>query len=160
MSPTSQAVGIQRALRGTDRTFAMSPPPSAIALGAAVNGINTDPCTYLLLQLASRYSESEDERSMILGTSLVDFRREGRHESIDSLLTRWDLARTDAATSEHHPAKSVMDCRTLLRQPLYQSTIPVLGKPLAGVPGFQLATAPVPWPTHPPPKPELRPAPP
>ena len=76
----------------------MSLPPAAIALGAAVNGINTDPCTYLVLQLASRYSESEDERSMILGTSLADFRREGRHESIDNLLTRWDLARSDAAS--------------------------------------------------------------
>ena len=38
------------------------------------------------------------ERSMILGSSLLDFRRESLHESIDNLLTRWDLARIDAAS--------------------------------------------------------------
>ena len=75
----------------------MATPPAAIAMGAAINGVNTDPVTYLLHQIANRYSELEDERTMTMGRAIIDFQRRP-NERIDDLLTRWDLARADAAS--------------------------------------------------------------
>ena len=87
LSPTAQAACIQRGLRGNARELAMATPPAAIALGAAINGVNTDPVTYLLHQLASRYSELEEERTMTMGRAVLDLRRRPQ-EHIDDLLAR------------------------------------------------------------------------
>ena len=54
MSPTAQAAAIQRGFRGNARALAMATPPAAIAMGAFVNGVNTDPVTFLLHQIANR----------------------------------------------------------------------------------------------------------
>ncbi len=94
---SAQATAIQRGLRGNARRLAMATPPAAIAMGAAINGVNTDPVTYLLHQIANRYSELEDERTMTMGRAIVDFRRRP-DERIDDLLARFDLARADAAS--------------------------------------------------------------
>ena len=75
MTATAQAAAIQRGLRGSARQFAMALPPSAIALGAAVNGTTTDPVTFLLIPLCGRYSETEDERTMTRGMAMLDFQR-------------------------------------------------------------------------------------
>ena len=40
----------------------------------------------------------EDKRTMTMGMSVLDFRRR-TGERIDDLLTRWDLARADAASA-------------------------------------------------------------
>ena len=97
LSPTAQAAAIQLGLRGTARTFAMAIPPEAITFGASINGVRTDPVTYLIYTLGNRYEALEDERTMLHGTSIIDFR--GRHgERIDSLLTRFDMARHEAAS--------------------------------------------------------------
>ncbi len=75
----------------------MATPPAAIAMGAAINGVNLDPVTYLLHQIANRYSELEDERTMTMGRAIIDFMRRP-NERIDDILTRWDLARANAAS--------------------------------------------------------------
>ena len=60
-----------------------------------IEGTHTDPVTYLLYSLANRFESLEDERSLLSGTQLLDFTsRPG--ERIDSLLTRFDLARHEA----------------------------------------------------------------
>ena len=70
LNPTAQAAALQLALRGTARTYAMSIPAVAITHGAAINGVATDPVTYLL----NRFEQLEDERTMVLGNQVLDFR--------------------------------------------------------------------------------------
>jgi hypothetical protein len=95
LNPTQQAAAIQLGIRGIARDFAMAIPAVAISHGAAINGVHTDPVTYLLHALGSRFESLEDERTMQHGTSIIDFRSR-RGERIDHLLTRWDMARSEA----------------------------------------------------------------
>ena len=73
----------------------MAIPPAAIQNGAVINGIVTDPVTYLLYVLASKFEVLEDERSLLSGTALLDFTSHPG-ERIDSVLTRFDMARFEA----------------------------------------------------------------
>ena len=60
-----------------------------------IEGVQTDPVTYLLYSLGNRFEALEDERALQSGTQLLDFsHRPG--ERIDALLTRFDLARHEA----------------------------------------------------------------
>ena len=91
-SPTQQAASIQQAMRGVARDLALAMPARIIAYGVELNGVRTDPVTYVMYALANRFEALEDERTMTSGTSVLDFRaRPG--ERIDSVLTRFDLAR-------------------------------------------------------------------
>ncbi len=97
LTPTAQAAALQLGLRGTARAFALTIPPAAITFGAAINGVPTDPVTYLLYVLGNRFEALEDERTMTSGNQVLDFRaRPG--ERIDALLTRFDMARHEAAS--------------------------------------------------------------
>ena len=64
LNPTAQAAALQRGLRGIARGFAMSIPPAAISFGANINGVMTDPVTYLLFTVGNRFEALEDERSL------------------------------------------------------------------------------------------------
>ena len=64
--------------------------------GAAINGVNTDPVTYLRYGLRNRFEATEDERAMVSGTQILDC-MPGPSERIDSLLTRFDMARHETA---------------------------------------------------------------
>ena len=97
MSPTAQAAAIQLGLQGKAHEVAMSIPPAAITYGAVINGVPTDPVTYLLYILANRFGALEDERIMQSGTSVLDFTRQP-NERVDTLLTRFDLARYETET--------------------------------------------------------------
>ena len=92
MSLTDHAAAIQLGLQGVAHEVAMSIPPAAITHGAVINGVPTDPVTYLLYILESRFEALEDERIMQSGTSVLDFTRQPS-ERVDTLLTRFDLAR-------------------------------------------------------------------
>ena len=95
MQPSQQAAAIQLGLRGVAREFALSIPPAAISFGAVIEGVATDPVTYLLYTLGDRFEALEDERTMTSGTLLLDFSsRPG--EGIDSVITRFDMARYEA----------------------------------------------------------------
>ena len=73
LNPSQQAAAIQLGLRGIAREFALSIPPAAINFGATINGIPSDPVTYLLHTLGARYEALEDERPTGAGTALLDF---------------------------------------------------------------------------------------
>ena len=73
LNATAQAAAIQLALRGQARVLAMSIPAAAITHGAAINGVPTDPVTYLLYVLGTRFEQLEDERTMTLGNLVLDF---------------------------------------------------------------------------------------
>ena len=95
MQPSQQVAALQLGLRGVAREFALTIPPAAINFGATIQGVPTDPVTYLLYTLGNRFEALEDERSLQSGTALLDFTsRPG--ERIDSLLTRFDMARHEA----------------------------------------------------------------
>ena len=96
MGPPSQAAAIQLSLRGVARELAMNIPPQYIQFGTQINGIPTDPVTYILYILGNRYENTEDERAATDSTMLIDFAmRPG--ERIDNVLARWDMARHRAA---------------------------------------------------------------
>ena len=92
VSSTAQAAAIQLGLQGVAHEVAMSIPPAVITHGAIINNVPTDPETYLLYILANRFEALEDERIMQSGTALLDFTRQP-NERVDTLLTRFDLAR-------------------------------------------------------------------
>ena len=48
LSPSQQAAALQLGLRGIARDFALTIPPAAINFGAVINGVQSDPVTYLL----------------------------------------------------------------------------------------------------------------
>ena len=84
LNPTAQAAAIQLGLRGLARLFALQLPPTAITFGAQISGVMADPVTYLLWTLGNRFEALEDERTMISGTQVLDFRgRPG--ERVDSM---------------------------------------------------------------------------
>lgn len=74
LTPTAQAAPIQIGVRGMARTYALSIPPQAITFGTVINGVNTDPVTYLLFCLVNRFEILEDERPMASGMQVLDFR--------------------------------------------------------------------------------------
>ena len=55
MGASQQAAAIQLGLRGVAREFALTIPPAAISFGAAIEGVATDPVTYLLYTLGNRF---------------------------------------------------------------------------------------------------------
>ena len=70
-------------------------PSAAYTFGGDINGVRTDPVTYLLYCLGNRFEALEDERALSSGTQVLDFRgRAG--ERIDILLARFDMARYEA----------------------------------------------------------------
>ena len=82
-------------LAGHRQTAGDGDPPAAIQNGAVINGIITDPVTHLLYVLANKFEALEDERSLLSGTALLDF-TSNPGERIDSVLTRFDMARFEA----------------------------------------------------------------
>ena len=95
MLPPQQAAAIQLSLRGVARELALTIPVAVILNGAVINGVVTAPVTYLLYVLANRFEILEDERSLTSGTHLLDFTSRP-NETIDSVLTRFDMARIEA----------------------------------------------------------------
>ena len=92
MGPAAQAAAMQMGLQGIARAFALQIPAASMTYGAQINGVPVDPVTYLLYLLSNRFEQLEDERTIELGNSVLDFRAVPR-EPIDHLLIRWDLAR-------------------------------------------------------------------
>ena len=97
LPPSAQAATLQLSMRGVARRFAMQLPTAAINYGAEINGVATDPVTYLLYQIGCRYANTEEEASLRAGLALIDFRSVAG-ERIDDLFTRFDMARQEAAS--------------------------------------------------------------
>eukprot|EP00973_Karenia_brevis_P013541 1839332-Karenia_brevis.AAC.1 len=74
MTTSAQAAAIQVGLGGLAREFAMSVPAPGITFGAQINGVHTDPVTYLAYSLASRFEVLEDERMLTSGNAILDVR--------------------------------------------------------------------------------------
>ena len=82
-------------LQGSAREFSRSLPPNAILTGGIVNGTPTDPLTFLMFQLSTRYARlGEGARLRAVG-DLLSFGRDA-NERIDTLLTRFENTRMRA----------------------------------------------------------------
>ncbi|MCP4469064.1 MAG: hypothetical protein GY813_20255, partial [Halieaceae bacterium] len=95
MTPQAQAAAIQRGLGGLARTLAMRVPPDIINYGADIDGVHTDPVTYIMFLLSMKFERLEDERQLTSGTQLIDF-HVPHGERIDVTVTRFEMARLEA----------------------------------------------------------------
>ena len=92
---SNQAAAIQRGVTGAAQTLLIRVPPQFIQNGAIINGMQTDPITFLLYLLGNRWENTEDERIITDGNALLDFVVHP-HEKFDAIITRWDIARKTA----------------------------------------------------------------
>ena len=96
-TPQQQAAALQRGLGGLARTLAMRVPSNIINFGVEIDGVRTDPVTYLMFYLSIKFEHLEDERQLAQGTELIDFRVPSG-ERIDATLARFEVARLEAAS--------------------------------------------------------------
>ena len=91
-----RAAAIVSQLRGTARTWSHTIPPNVLLNGGPINGVQTDPVTYLMHALAEQFAALGEESRVGTMADLLNFQRLG-NENIDELLSRFDLVRTRAA---------------------------------------------------------------
>ena len=93
LTPAQQAAAIQlRGLGGVAYEYIIDIPPQCIMFGVNLNGVPTDPVTYILHLLGERYEQNEQERALSDQMLILDFQVR-RSDTIDNTLTRWDQAR-------------------------------------------------------------------
>ena len=95
LQPHQQAAMIIAQLRGPAREMARAITPAELYNGGMHNGVQLDPVSYILQGLASRFAPLDDESRLRAAQELLSFTRRS-HESIDGLITRFDLVRTRA----------------------------------------------------------------
>eukprot|EP00959_Pyramimonas_sp_CCMP1952_P296008 6191968-Pyramimonas_sp.AAC.1 len=73
----------------------MRVPPDIINHGADIDGVHTDPVTYIMFLLRMKFERVEDERQLTSCTQLIDF-HVPHGERLDVTLTRFEMARLEA----------------------------------------------------------------
>ena len=91
-----KAASVISQLQGSAREFSRTLPPQTILTGGTVNGTQTDPLTFLMYQLSTRFARLGEEVRLGAVGDLLSFGRES-NERIDMLLTRFDTTRMRAA---------------------------------------------------------------
>ena len=71
-------------------------PPQVLVQGGVVNGVATDPLTYIMHLLAENYAQLGEEVRLSSLTELLNFYRHSG-EMTDELITRFDVARMRAS---------------------------------------------------------------
>ena len=82
-------------LRGPARELARSKTPQELYNGGVFNGIQLDPVSCLLQGLSHRFAPLDDESRLRAAQKLLIFSRRP-HETIDALITRFELVRNRA----------------------------------------------------------------
>ena len=95
LQPHQQAAMIIAQLRGPARELARSITPQELYNGGVFNGIQLDPVSYLLQGLSHRFAPLDDESRLRAAQELLSFSRHP-HETIDALITRFELVRSRA----------------------------------------------------------------
>ena len=95
IEPHRQAALLLTQLRGGARDLTRDLPINIIMNGAPLNGIQVDPVTYIMNVLAERYAQLGEELRLKAIKEFMDFDRKN-HESIDDLLTRFEIVRNRA----------------------------------------------------------------
>eukprot|EP00971_Amphidinium_carterae_P022422 442153-Amphidinium_carterae.1 len=90
-----QVAAVISQLGGTAREVARTLTPQELMHGGVISGHHLDPVSYLLHGLSTRFAPLEEENRLRVVSELLSFtRRPG--ESIDALLTRYELVRLRA----------------------------------------------------------------
>ena len=95
LQPHQQAAMVVAQLRGPAREMARSITPQELYHGGMYNGVHLDPVSYILQGLASRFAPLDDETRLRAAQELLSFHRRP-HESIDGLITRFEIVRSRA----------------------------------------------------------------
>jgi hypothetical protein len=97
LQPHQQCAAIITRLGGNAREVARMISPQEIMQGGVRNGIQLDPVSYLSAALQDRFAALGEETRLQSMTEMLEFaRRPG--ESINSLLSRYEIVRLRAAT--------------------------------------------------------------
>ena len=83
-------------LKGTAQEYVRTIPPMALINGGFVNGVQVDPLTFLLHSLSERFAALGEEVRLGAITELLCFARQGSSETVDELMTRFDILRQRA----------------------------------------------------------------
>ena len=95
LEPHRQAALVLQQLRGGARELTRDLPVNVIMNGALLNGIQVDAVTYIMNLLAERYGQLGEELRLKVIKEFMDFDWKS-HESIDELLTRFEIVRNRA----------------------------------------------------------------
>ena len=74
-TPRQQAAALQRGPQGLARIIAMRNPPHNINYGVQINGVTSDPVTYLTFSFSDKFDHFEDERELERGSSSLQHSR-------------------------------------------------------------------------------------
>lgn len=95
LEPHRQAALVLQQLKGGARELTRDLPMQVIMNGALLNGVQVDGVTYIMNILAERYGQLGEELRLKVIKEFMDFDRKP-HESIDDLLTRFEVVRNRA----------------------------------------------------------------
>ena len=95
MDASRKAASVVSVLQGSGRDFARNLPPMTLIQGGRINGVDTDPLTYLMYQLSARFARLGEEVRIGSIGELMTFARQP-HERIDLLLQRFESLRIRA----------------------------------------------------------------
>ena len=96
LPPARKAAWVTLHLGGQAQRLAMSIPPQAMVNGGIINGQQVDALTFLMHSLSERYAPLGEESRLKAMTEIFMFQRQNG-ETIDDLLTRFDITRQVAA---------------------------------------------------------------
>ena len=96
LHPHQQCAAIIMRLGGSAREMARMITPQEMMNGGMLNGAMVDPVTFLLGNLHAKFSALEEESRLTAMTEMLAFARRP-HESINSLLARYEIVRQRAA---------------------------------------------------------------
>lgn len=71
-----KAAAVLSVLQGSAREYGRSIPPDVLVRGGVINGVQTDPLTFLMYQLSTRFARLGEEISLGTIAELMSFKRE------------------------------------------------------------------------------------
>ena len=114
LRPSQQGAAIITRLGGTAREFARTITPYEMSQGGVINGVQLDPLTYIVERLRERFAPLDTETRMNAMTELIAFQRRP-NETIDSLITRFDLVRHRAVIDSNFVMPAEFNALQFLR---------------------------------------------
>ncbi len=93
--PSRKAASLAMRLTGPAQDYVRAMPPATLINGGMINGVQTDPLTYLIHSLCERFGQLGEEQQLSAMTELMTFTRH-QNERIDALLARFDQVRQRA----------------------------------------------------------------
>ena len=97
LDPGQQCASIINMLRGDAQVLGLQLSYADITQGAMVNGVQVDPVTSLLSQLAAAFAPLGEEARIQAMSEIMNFHRQGANETTDALIQRFKMLKWRAA---------------------------------------------------------------